>query len=147
MNSRIPLGIFLGVATYLALLGFGYYFAQAAFPGVSVPWPAWYGISRHVLEALGAVAPGFVAGWVACRSGVTVGAVVGILSALLTPLAVSMSWAGMLPLSSAFSVIAALDIGGIITGSVSGARWPPSSGSSRSPLTIRPSGPLRVGLV
>jgi hypothetical protein len=121
MNSRIVLGIFLGVAAYLALLAGGYYFAQVAFPGVPAPWPTWYGISRYILEALGAVAPGFIGGWVACRSGITVGAIIGVLSALLTPLAISLSWAGMPPLSSAVSIVAALGVGGVITGSVAGA--------------------------
>jgi len=120
MNSRV-LGIGLGVAAYLALLATGYYFAQIAFPGVPVPWPIWYGISHHILEALGAVAPGFIGGWVACRSGVTVGATIGVLCALLTPLAVALSWAGMPPLSSTVAIIAALGAGGVITGAVSGA--------------------------
>jgi len=121
MNSRVPVAIFLGVAAYLALLAIGYYFAQVAFPGVPAPWPVWYSVSRHILEALGAVAPGFVGGWVAGRSGIAIGAAIGVLSALATPLAVSLSWMGMPPPSSIISLVVALGVGGVITGAVSGA--------------------------
>jgi hypothetical protein len=121
MNERIALAIFLGVVVYLALLAVGYYFAQVAFPAVPAPWPVWYSICRRILEALGAVAPGFIGGWVACRSGITVGASIGVLSALVTPMAVSMSWVGMPPLDSTISLVAALGVGGVITGAVSGA--------------------------
>jgi hypothetical protein len=121
MNARVALAIFLGVAAYLTLLALGYYFAQVAFPGVPAPWPVWYGVSRHILEALGAVAPGFIGGWVAHRSGITIGATIGILSALATPLAVSLSWMGMPPLGSVVSLVVALAVSGVITGGVSGA--------------------------
>ena len=121
MDSRFALAIFSGVLTYLALLAAGYVFAQVAFPGVSPPWPLWYAVSHRVIEALAAVAPGFIGGWVACRSGAAVGAAVAIISALFTPFAVSLTWVGIPALSSSISLIAAIAAGGVITGAVAGA--------------------------
>lgn len=122
IRQNIFIAALLGVATYLALFSLGYYLGQVAFPSPSpTVWPVWYGISRQILESLVAVAPGFVAGWVAGRSGMLIGAIVGVVNALLTPIAIALSPFGALPFETASSVVLALAIGGVITGMVAGA--------------------------
>ena len=111
---NVGIAILLGLAIYLMLFSIGYYLGQVAVGSGKSSWPIWYGISRQVVESLEAVAPGFVAGWVAARSGLVIGVVVGVFSALLTPLAVALSPFGALPFDAACALVVALAIGGSI---------------------------------
>jgi hypothetical protein len=114
--SRFAVGILLGVIVSTGLSGLSF----AAMPNHGVPWPVWYSVFRTISEALLAVAPGFAAGWFVGRSGLLIGAVVGVLASIAS-LVFVWSWWGALPLSTAAVTLIFGAAAAVITQSVAGA--------------------------
>jgi hypothetical protein len=61
------------------------------------PYPYSYALSQVLLEALTAVSPGFLAGWLSKGSGAAVGALAGVGGAAIAIIMVNLLW-GALPL-------------------------------------------------
>ena len=77
MTHRV-LPIVLGAALYAALTFAVYGLQRFAFPTGSGPYPTWFASAEVLLKAVGAVAPGFLAGWLYLRPGFAIGAITGV---------------------------------------------------------------------
>jgi hypothetical protein len=86
MSTRVT-AITVGLGLYTALVLVFYGLHRLAFGDGGGPYPLWYSVSELVLNAVRAVAPGLVIGWLsraqALRVGAVVGAVGGVIEVIL----------------------------------------------------------------
>ena len=90
--QRLAIAILLGIALYTGLVVLQF----SVEPSAGMRWHLWVSVFHNICKALEAVAPGMLAGWVAGRSGFTVGLLVGVGAALVSPLAGYPFW-GFMP--------------------------------------------------
>ena len=107
----ILLGITLSAAITAAICGLT--------PDAHAPWTVSFAIFRNIALAVAAVLPGFLAGWVAGRSGIVAGALVGVGVAVVSPF-VAFSFWGFFPVQKVLITIAVGIVTNVITQCVGG---------------------------
>ena len=93
LRAQEWLGIFVGIALYAALMSSLFLFGDRPPPDTASPFLFWYNAPISAIQALSSVAPGFVAGWVAQRRGLLIGALVGVGAVMASPIVVPHSGA------------------------------------------------------
>ena len=82
MSQRAK-AIAAGLVLYVALVIFFYGLHRLAFANGGGPYPIWYSAGEVVFNALKAVAPGVLAGWLFRTAAIRTGAIVGAIGGLV----------------------------------------------------------------
>jgi len=116
LRTQEWLGVFAGIALYVALMAIAFLFNDRPPPDTSSRFLFWYNAHLAVVQSLSSVAPGFVAGWLAQRRGLLIGALVGTGAAVASPMVTVLFW-GSMP----FSAVIAVVLIGVVTASLTQA--------------------------
>ena len=133
--QRLVAAVLLGIAISAAISLVSY----KLMPAQGVMWPLWYGPYRTLSGALLTIAPGLVAGWIAGRKGLLVGAIVGACVTALSLVMLPLVWATISPQLLVTTLIFG-GIANISTHSVAGVageslrRVPPNNSFKPKPL-------------
>jgi len=121
MKSRVSC-LAAGAGAYLALVLVLYGFYLLAFPGGrGGAIPVWFASVQLIVEALTAVVPGLVAGWLSRGGGLTNGLIVGALGSIGGAVTLAILW-GPVPFEQQLLVgTLAAAIGASLTNAVGGS--------------------------
>ena len=111
MRATPLIAVVCGLALHALLLAVVFALSNLERPDLGPTFMYWYNLPSATIQSFAQVAPGFLVGWMATHRGVVAGAVVGLGTAVISPILLAAFW-GMPP----FSLVLALFVGGAIVG-------------------------------